>query len=382
MFKLLKCGNCYTPAKIGKKDILIAYDKISRIEDEISEANLWDFEVIDCSTMIICPGLIDQHVHITGGGGETGPASRIPEIKLTDIISAGVTTVVGVLGVDSITRDVSGLLAKARALQEEGITTYIYTGSYSIPTATLTGKAVSDITLIDKVIGIGEIAISDHRSSHPTMQMLKELASEARIGGMLGGKAGVLHIHVGDGKEGISSLINMISESDFPMEMFVPTHLNRNKALFEQAVNYAGKGGNIDLTAGEQTGKGYSIPDAVEIIVKRGIDIKKVTLSSDGNGSFPSQDGNSIGVGKVSQLFNDFRSCVLDNRIDFEKALMMVTENVAKVLKLYPKKGTISIGNDADILVLNSNDLSINKLFAKGETCIDNGRVLKKGMFE
>lgn len=382
MFKLLKGGICYSPEKIGKKDILIAYDKICKIEDEISEENLWDFELFNCTDKIICPGFIDQHVHITGGGGEEGPISRIPEIMLSDLIYAGVTTVVGVLGVDSITRSVSSLLAKARALEEEGISTYIYTGSYGIPTSTLTGRAVSDITLIDKVIGIGEIAIADHRSSHPTIQMLKELAYEARVGGLLGKKAGVLHIHVGDGREGLLNLKELIDDSDFPLEMFVPTHINRNKSLFEQAIQYSMTGGNIDLTAGELTSKGYSIPDAVEILIKRMINFKGVTISSDGNGSIPLLDGNKSGVGKVSQLLDDVRSCVLNKKIEFEKVLIMVTSNVAKVLKLYPKKGTVSVGNDADLLVLNNNDLSIDKLFARGEVFINNGIAFKKGRYE
>lgn len=45
-----------------------------------------------------------MHVHITGGGGEAGPASRCPEAQLSKLISAGITTVVGVTGTDSVTR--------------------------------------------------------------------------------------------------------------------------------------------------------------------------------------------------------------------------------------------------------------------------------------
>ena len=381
MFKLLKGGMCYTPEKIGKKDILIAYSKICKIEDHINTSALWDCDVFDCSEMLVCPGFIDQHVHIIGGGGEEGPSSRIPEIKFSDIVTAGVTTLVGVLGLDGITRSISALLAKAKALEEEGITTYIYTGSYSVPSATLTGKVVSDITLIDKIIGIGEVAISDHRSSHTSLQHLKALASNARIGGLLGGKAGIMHIHVGDGRDGIMPILELLRSSDFPMEMFVPTHLNRNKPLFEQAINYLARGGNIDLTAGETTGKGHSLADAVEILIKKGVATNKVTFSSDGNGSIPAVSGSGIGVGKVSQLYEDFKSCVIDKKIDFEQVLMMITSNVARILKLYPKKGTVSIGNDADILVLNNKDLSINKLFARGELMVDNGKCVKKDKF-
>ncbi|NMA15289.1 MAG: beta-aspartyl-peptidase, partial [Clostridia bacterium] len=221
--KLLKNGYCLTPENPGKKDILIVAEKIYKIGEEISNQGLFDdVEVIDCSGKLVCPGIIDLHVHITGGGGEDGPGSRIPEVMLSDLISAGVTTVVGVLGVDSITRSIAGLLAKAKSLEAEGITAYIYTGSYGIPLVTLTGKVVSDIALINEVLGIGEYAISDYRSVYPSIHRLSELAAEVKVGGLLGGKAGIIHIHVGDGKEGLTPLFKLLEESDFPKKMFVP----------------------------------------------------------------------------------------------------------------------------------------------------------------
>lgn len=382
MFRLLKGGQCYNPANIGKKDVLVAYDKIYRIGDDIPENLFPDIEVIDCRNKIICPGFIDQHLHITGGGGEQGPLSRIPEIMLGDIISAGVTTLVGVLGVDGVTRNITGLLAKARALQAEGITTYIYTGSYGVPTATLMGKPITDISLIDKVIGIGEIAIADYRSSYPSDQLLKELASEAMVGGMLGDKAGVMHIHVGDGKEGLSTLFKLIGGCDFPIKMFVPTHLNRNRMVFVQAMEFARRGGYIDFTAGEKTGKGYSVPDALQVLLDSGISIDNVTVSSDGNGSIQGNNGSDGGVGKVKQLFDDIKSCVLNKGISLDLALRPVTVNVAKVLKLYPRKGTLAAGSDADILVLNEGDLNISTMLIGGEVFINNGKVVRKGKYE
>ena len=126
MFKLLKNATCYGPEFLGNKDVLLALNKIYKIADNIVEDNLLDVEIIDCTDKIICPGFIDQHLHIIGGGGEEGFESRIPEIKLSDILIAGITTVVGVLGFDSITRNVEGLLAKARSLEVEGLNTYIY----------------------------------------------------------------------------------------------------------------------------------------------------------------------------------------------------------------------------------------------------------------
>ncbi|MDP4092817.1 MAG: beta-aspartyl-peptidase [Bacillota bacterium] len=382
MFKLLKGGHCYTPGDIGIKDVAVVYGHIYRVDENISRNILPDMEVLDCSGKIICPAFIDQHVHITGGGGEEGPVSRIPEISLGEILSSGVATVVGVLGVDGITRSVESLLAKARGLEAEGLNTYIYTGSYSVPTATITGKVISDMVLIDKVIGAGEIAIADHRSSNPSIEQLAELASQVHTGGLLGGKAGILHLHVGDGKEGIEKLFRLVYEYDFPVEMFVPTHLNRNTNLFEQAAEYLKIGGTADFTAGETSGKGCSVPEALSCLTRKGINLDKVTVSSDGNGSIPAKDGQKTGIGRVRQLYDDICSSIISEKINPEDAFKTVTENVARILKIYPRKGTLTVGSDADILVLNSSDLSIDKFLIGGDKYIDNGNIMRKGRYE
>jgi len=381
LFKLLKGGHCYSPNDMGYKDILISGGKIIKIEDDIKCDMLWDIELIHCNDRIILPGIIDQHIHILGGGGEGGPASRVPELDLSELLLAAETTVVGVLGVDSITRNIAGLLTKAKALEIEGMNTYIYTGSYSIPTATLTGKVSTDIAFIDKVIGVGEIAISDFRSSHPTVQTLKELASETKVGSLIGGKAGVLHIHVGDGIDGIAPLFKLSEDSDIPLDMIIPTHVNRNKSLFNRSLEYLDKGGYIDLTAGENNGKGVSVPDALEMIIGRQKCIDRVSVSSDGNGSIPNGNG-SYSVGKVSWLFEDIKSCIRDKHLKIEDVFRTVTSNVAKILKLYPAKGTIQCGSDADIIVLNKNNLELTELIINGVVFVREGKAIVKGRFE
>ena len=57
---------------------------------------------------------------------------------------------------------------------------------------------MKDVMLLDKVIGAGEIAISDHRSSQPTFEEFVRIVSDVRVGGMLAGKAGIVNIHLGD----------------------------------------------------------------------------------------------------------------------------------------------------------------------------------------
>lgn len=348
MLTLLKDIECRF-ADIGVKDILIAGEKIYRITQPgtIKDYSLIE-KVIPCKGLYAFAGLIDQHVHILGAGGEQGFASRVCEISAHEILAGGVTTVVGLLGADGCTRSLECLYAKAKALETQGITTFMYSGSYAVPPVTLTGSLLRDIVFIDKVIGAGEIAISDHRSSQPgTGEMLK-LSSDAHLGGLLSGKAGVVHLHVGDGKGGLLPLVQMIKESDLPKEQFIPTHTNRNAALFKQAIEYCRFGGNIDLTAGEKAG--IPVVEAIRALMEEGIDLSRVTVSSDANGSIPAG-----GVAKVQSLYDDLRQCIVQSVLSPENAFKLASKNVAKVLKIYPQKGAIFEGSDADILITDKN---------------------------
>lgn len=372
MFKLLKNVECYTPDFLGTQDILIAVNKIAMISPDIAWDILPRMQVYECAGRIACPGLLDQHLHITGGGGEQGPGSMIEPISCDRIVTAGVTTVVGILGADAIGKSMQGLLMKARSLETEGLTTYIYSGNYGVPPVTITGRILTDIALIDKAIGAGEIAISDHRSSYPTRQELIKLAHEVIMVGMLGKKAGVVHLHVGNGKDGLTPLLDLLENTDFPATMFVPTHLNRKPALFEQAILFHENGGIIDLTAGENTKTGCSVPDCLQrlLVSKGGLD--RVTVSSDGNGSGAGESGSD--TAQVMSLFTDIRISVVDYGLPLAQVLRTVSENVARVLKLYPAKGRLAVGSDADILLIDKAAFMPDMLLAGGRLMVQGGK--------
>lgn len=364
MFKLIRSVECYAPEYLGIQDILIAFDKIAWIMPGIPVNCLPQLEVIECEGKIACPGFIDQHVHISGGGGEQGPQSSIPPIEAQALSGAGITTVVGLLGADSVGKSMQGLLMKAYALEAEGLTAYIYTGHYGIPPATITGRVLTDISLIDKIIGVGEIAISDHRSSYPSRKDLSMLAHEALTGGMLGGKSGLMHIHVGNGKDGLNPVTDLLEHTDFPASMFIPTHLNRNKNLFKESIRFWKNGGNIDLTAGENTAEGISVPDCLAELISKEDILERVTVSSDGNGSGAGDSHNE--TGRVEALFDDIRKTVVECKLPFDIVLKTVTSNVAKALKLFPSKGRLAAGSDADIVLLERNSFTVSMLISRG----------------
>ncbi|SNX55098.1 beta-aspartyl-peptidase [Thermoanaerobacterium sp. RBIITD] len=389
MFLLLKGGEVYTPKPIGKMDILTCNEKIIKIAENINPPDLPDVEVVDLSGYIIVPGFIDQHVHIAGGGGEGGPATRTPEINLTDLTRAGITTVVGLLGADGITRSMSALLAKARALEEEGLTAYIYTGAYELPTRTLTNSVRSDLVIIDKVLGTGEIAISDHRSAQPTMEDLTKLAAEARVGGLLGNKPGIVHLHVGDGVRGLTPIIDIVKKTEIPVTQFIPTHVNRIGHLFSQALEFLKMGGRIDLTSDikpDENSKTALTPlNAVKKIIENNLPIENVTMSSDSNGSIPVFDENKklikVMVGSTLTLYRDLKEIIVKGILPLEQAIKIITENVAKILFLYPNKGYIKEDSDADFVILDNN-LNISSVIARGKFMIKFNEIINKGMFE
>lgn len=390
MLTLIKGAELYAPRFIGKKDVLICGRMIHQIADSLNACPDYEIQVIDGRGKYLFPGFIDSHVHLLGGGGEGSYHTRTPEIMLTDIITGGVTTVVGCLGTDGTTRTMASLLAKARGLEEEGITTFVYTGSYQVPVRSVTGSVMDDLILIDKIIGTGEIAVSDHRSSQPTRDEFAKIVADTRVGGILSGKAGVVNVHMGDGKRRLSFLRYVLEETEIPPTNMIPTHINRSMALMQDGIDYARTlGGLIDLTTSSDPD--YLDEDEVKastglkMALDAGVPEDQITFSSDGQGSLPlfDQDGKFIGlgVGKVASLYREFRDAVKMDGVPLQQALLPVTKNPAAILKL-TGKGTIAPEMDADLILADKDTLDIDTVLAKGHVMVANGQPVVRGTFE
>jgi len=383
---LIRNAVVYSPDFSGGKDILTGGGKILAISENIKIPAGLGVEVFDAGGMMAVPGLIDNHVHIAGAGGEGGPATRTPELQMSRMFEGGVTTVVGCLGTDGFTRTVESVLMKAKSIRHQGASAWIWTGAYQVPVPTITGEIGKDLALIEEVVGVGELAISDHRSSCPTTDELIRIAAHARVGGMLGKKAGIVNVHMGDARDPFNPIYEAVSKSMLRFNQFLPTHCNRNEYIFEDSKTY-GKQGYIDITTSSWpyfTDEEIKPSLALKLLMEAGVPVSNITFSSDSCGSLPGFDeqGNLVRLemGQPSSNLRELRDSVLKEKIPIETALKVLTSNPASILKL-PRKGFISPDMDADILFLNSG-LEMVHLIAMGKWVVRDGIVLSRGTYE
>lgn len=387
-YLLIKNAELYAPEPMGQQDILIIGEQVAQVGPALSPVPGLEGEVIDAAGRTVIPGYVDQHVHIIGGGGESGPYSRTPEVQLSAVTTAGVTTLVGVLGTDGTTRHLESLLSKARALDTEGITAYMLTGSYEVPLNTILSDARRDIIVIDKILGIGEVAISDHRSSQPTKDELKRILTQARLGGVLSGKAGVVQFHMGSGKTGLAPLLEILEETEIPAKHFIPTHVNRDEGLFLQAMELARRGGYMDITSGVRLKDGFTGGIKPSTAIRRcweaGVPMDHVTMSSDGNGgmSLTLPDGSQkLLVARLASLHEEVMDAVREEGVPIETAIRIAGENPARANGLWPRKGTLHPDSDGDLLILDE-QRNIDTVAARGRIMVRDGQAVVKGTYE
>lgn len=383
---LLRNAQVHAPEPLGLQHLLLGGGRILWMGATLSElpATL-AVQTIDLQGRRLIPGLIDAHVHVTGGGGEAGFRTRVPPLGVSRFTRAGITTVVGLLGTDDVARGPRDLLATVYALREEGLTALAFTGGYHLPPRTLTGTVRGDLVFIEALIGIGEVAISDHRSSQPTFDELLRLAADAHVAGLMTGKAGVLHLHLGDGPRGLELVRRALAESELLPRVFHPTHVNRRKALFDEALELAGRGCTIDLTAFpvEEGEDAWSAADALMRYLDSGAPDERITVSSDAGGCLPVFDAEGhvcrMGVGESGALLETLNE-LLKRGVPLERALPAFTSNPARLLRL-PAKGRIQVGADADLVALDAAGAA-HDVIAGGVVHVRDGHIEHRGTFE
>jgi beta-aspartyl-dipeptidase (metallo-type) len=368
MLTLIENGDVYAPEHLGEQSILLVDGKIGRIgeidRDAVEGLGI-DVDVIDASDCYVCPGFIDPHEHLLGGSGEEGFATQTPEIHLSEIVCAGITTVVGTLGVDTTMKTMAGLLAKAKALREEGLTAYLWSGGYNVPAVSIMSSVREDMMFIDEVIGAGEVAIADERATEPSIRELAKLVVDTRMGGKLSKKAGVTHFHVGPGKRRMKCLQELIECDQFEIDpsWLYPTHVERSEALMRDAIGLTKRGCHVDIDVQEE-----DLARWLAYYVDHGGDLAKLTVSSDASKKGP------------QTLFEQIRNCARGHRLPLAQLLALVTRNTAEVLKL-SQKGRLEVGAHGDILVLDRDEFRVVHVLARGKRMVFDGALVAHEAF-
>jgi beta-aspartyl-dipeptidase (metallo-type) len=386
MIELLRNAELYDPEPRGRRHLLVAGERVIWTGTSVPSLDRsLEVRERDLEGCRVIPGFIDSHVHLTGGGGEAGPHTRVPPTALSRLTTGGITTAIGVLGTDDVIRTTAELVTVARGLIAEGLSAWCYTGGYHVPPVTATGSVRGDLVLIDLVLGVGELAISDHRSSQPTLEELLRVAGDAHVGGLMSGKAGVVHLHLGDGARGLGLVRQALECSEIPAVVFNPTHVNRRKGLFDEAMAVAERGCTIDLTAfpvadGEDA---WSAADGLVRYLDAGLPPARVTVSSDAGGCLPvfDQDGRvtAMDVGRPGALADTLRE-LLQAGQPLERVLPAFTSNPARLL-LLAQKGHLTAGADADLIVLDAQG-NVRDVMARGRWHVENGHSTVRGVFE
>ncbi|WP_439135271.1 beta-aspartyl-peptidase [Pseudomaricurvus sp.] len=389
MLTLIKQATVFAPRILGVCDVLIAGGRIVQIDNKIDiQGSQLSLEVVDAQGRYLVPGYVDSLVHTTGGGGEGGFNTRTPELDFFDAVRGGVTTLVGALGTDASTRSLGDLFGKAKALTNDGLSCYMYTGSYELPIKTLTGNLRNDIMFIDPVIGVGELAIADHRSSQPTANELARIAADARVGGLLSGKSGIVMIHVGDSSRALDLLFQVQRDFDVKLSQFYPTHINRSTSLLDHGIEFTKGGGTIDFTASTtehilKMGE-LRASHALALALEKGAPDHSLTISSDAQGSLPHFDehGNLDGldIGSIASIHDEWVRAVVDHNVSIPNALAAATRNPARVLGL-SHKGGIAVGKDADLNLLEPSSFTIDSVMCRGKWLMRSEKIVAKTAF-
>jgi beta-aspartyl-dipeptidase (metallo-type) len=383
---LIRNAHVFAPEDLGLCQLLIGGGRLLWIgAADATAPTMPGLQTVDLGGKRLIPGLIDAHAHVTGGGGEGGFATRVPPVPLSSFTSAGVTSVVGVLGTDDLARSPGELLASVYALREQGLSAWAWCGGYHVPPATLTGSVRGDIVYLDPAIGVGELAISDHRSSQPTFDEFLRIASECHVAGLMTGKAGVLHLHLGDGPRGLDMVRRALDETELPARVFHPTHVNRRKALFEEALALARRGCTVDVTAFpvEDGEDAWSAAEAWVRYRAAGAPPERLTISSDAGGCLPTFDREGrmcrMDIGRSQALIETIRT-LLEQGHALDAVLPAFTRNVARSLRL-SGKGEIATGADADLVALDAEG-RVSDVMAQGAWHVRDGEVVRAGLFE
>jgi beta-aspartyl-dipeptidase (metallo-type) len=382
-FTLLKGGQVVLPTGIERRDLLLAGGRIVALAERLDQPVRSELLAThDLGGLTVAPGLVDAHVHFLGGGGGDGFETRLPELALTDLTANGITTVVGAPGIDMVSRNMEGLLAKARGLRAEGLSAFVYMGGFHRPLGSITGSVWRDSYLLADVIGV-KLAVGEPRAPSISERELVDLARELAWVERATGRGAVLHIHLGLAEDGPALLQRAIPRFPSPARAVI-THCNYAEQNLAAAIGLAPTGVLLDITTTLAPERGVpgavSGADAVAALLRAGVGSRQISMSTDGNGHVPKEVDGSWEPYRthMDSLLDDIRAVARTESL--ATALSLATANPADALRL-PRKGRIAEGADADFIAIDD-EVRLVEVYAGGRRFVHEGRPVVLGRAE
>lgn len=370
---------------------------------------------IECRGLAILPGLVDLSLHASGDcTAEGGYFDRTPEASLSDLLNAGVTTFVGVLGRDTVSRSPKSLLSKVRGLNKAGgLTGLVCTGAAdgAWPPPSLTGSGASnDLALVGEVVASGTFAISDpdHPAGSDTPPAdLARACGDCFAASALSGKPGLVYCRVGSGPTGLDPLRDLLT-LHFPggaesgralsiLPIMPPSlvHGGDDDALFEDCSAWLSDGGRVCLSAGTSIGATVAACLRLHRAGARGSTHRAsgsnsgsdgrpwpancLCVASDAFAVLPSASSGSTGgsdqsletrpplrYGRPSALLEVVRRLVLEHNLALDVAVAFASSHPAAALRMEKRKGLLRTGADADLLLVDAQSLELVAVIANG----------------
>lgn len=386
---LLTGGTVFAPDELGTADILSVSGGIASISapgalapDAVSDI-LGDVSIIDCTGSLVMPGLVDSHLHILGGGGGQGFDTRIPELPADAILEAGITTCVGMPGVDTISKPPTALLARAAALNQQGVRAVAMAGGFHWPAPTVTGDLFRDLYALPQLVGV-KVALGERIATAPGVAELARLLSELEWLAGATGRAALLHAHLGTRNSAAVLIREALHHSGAAPERVHLTHANYTRDTLAAAIELGGLGCLIDvnpLLNPDRVAGSVDPVDAVRQLLDAGIPVERLTLSTDGNASVPrvTPSGTRETFSYQLGLLGTVRDLVASGVVGVASAISLVTRNPARALRLNPV-GTLAVDAPADLLVTDSG-FSVRHVISGGELVVRDGRAVSPSQF-
>ena len=255
-----------------------------------------------------------------------------------------------------------------------------------MPPATLTGSVRGDLVLLDPLLGVGEVAISDHRSSQPTFDEILRLAADAHVAGLMTGKAGVLHLHLGDGPRGLDLVRRALSESEIPAARLQPDPRQPPQGAVRRGARAGAGRVPVDLTAFpvEDGEDAWSAAEGLQRYLASGAPPERVTVSSDAGGCLPCFDADGrvcrMDVGSAGRAARRRCGTCWPAACRWRRSCPP-SQPTRPGCCGSPGKGRIAAGADADLVALDATG-GAHTVISAAQIHVRDGKAVRRGTFE